>query len=163
MKKLIGLLVVFAVAATMAYAADDVTATGEAKAKIIQAATLTHETGALDFGTIIPGASAGTSTVAASASPSPNDSNLGGRVGNTVTADHFTLANLDTATTYTVSVPASVNISNGSETMTVDLNASPTSVNGTATQAIYVGGVLHVGASQAVGSYSANYTMTVTY
>lgn len=153
-------------AAVMSYALETLTATGTAKAKIIQAATLTHEDGALNFGTIIPGTSAGTVTLAATASPTAVDSSeIKGRVdADPVSSDHFTLANLDSGTTYTVSVPANVNISNGTQTMTVDLNPSTTSVSSVSgTQAIYVGGVLHVGANQVPGSYTADYTMTVTY
>lgn len=165
MKKLIALIGLFMFAAVMSYAVETLTATGTAKAKIIEAATFTHEDGALDFGTIIPGTSAGTVTLGAVATPTAQDSDeIAGRVdADPVSSDHFKLEHLDTATTYTVSVPASVTISNGSQNMTVDLVGSDASVTGVASKNIYVGGVLHVGGGQATGAYSNTYTVTVTY
>ena len=165
MKKLIGLFMLLVFAATMSYALEELNATGTAKAKIIQAATLTHETGALNFGTIIPGTNAGTVTLDAVASPTAEDSSeIGGRVtADPVSSDHFTLGNMDTGTTYAFSVPEHVNISNGTETMVVDLDPSDTSISGVTSKVIYVGGVLHVGGSQATGSYTGDYTAQVTY
>lgn len=165
MKKLIGLIALFMFAAVMSYATETVSDTGTAKAKIIQAATLTHEDGALDFGTIIPGTSAGTVTLDAVATPTAQDSDeIAGRVdANPVSSDHFTLANLDTGTTYTINVPATATITSGGNNMTVDLTKSDTTVTGVASKVFYVGGVLHVGANQTAGSYTGSYTVSVTY
>lgn len=165
MKKLIALFMLFTFAAAVSYAAQEINATGTAKAKIIQAATLTHEDGALNFGTIIPSGSAGTVTLDAVASPTAHDSDeIAGRVtADPVSSDHFTLANLDTATTYTISVPPTATITSSTNNMTVDLTKSEPTVTGTASKVFYVGGTLHVGANQAVGSYEGNYTVTVTY
>lgn len=168
MKKLIGLLVVFAVAATMSYAAENVTAQGQAKAKIIQAATLTHvDNAALDFGTLVADADGGTVTLSAAASPTVTDEGVQ-RVGSGATTDHFTLGGLDSATTYTLSVQSPVTITKaggGPETMSVAPTLSETTVTNPAqaTRDIYVGGVLTIGNNQAAGNYSGNYTVTVTY
>lgn len=163
MKKLIGLLVVFAVAATMAYAATVNSDAGLAKAKIIQAPTLTHVTNAaLDYGTVIRN-SGGTVTVAAAATPSPDYNGVAPATG-TVTADHFQLSSLDTATSYAVSVPASVSLTGTpSGEMSSTLVLSSGNISGAESADIYVGGVLTVGASQELGVYSGNYTVTVTY
>ncbi len=164
MKKLLGLLMLFAFAAVMAHAAEDLTANGTAKAKIIQAATLTHVTGAvLNFGTLIADADGGTSTLAAVASPEASDTGINRVTADPVSSDHFKLENMDTATTYAVSVPASVSISNGTQTMSVALTGSNGSVTDATSKDLYVGGTLTVGANQAVGQYTGDYTVTVTY
>ena len=91
MKKLIGLIALFMFAAVMSYAAETVSATGTAKAKIIQAATLTHATGAaLDFGVLVADSDGGSVVVPAVASPTPTDTGIKRASGN-VTSDHFTL------------------------------------------------------------------------
>ncbi len=164
MKKLFGLVMVFMFAAVMSHATVTLTDQGTAKAKIIQAATFVHASGAaLDFGTIIPGANEGTVTLSAVANPTPVDNQIGGRTSDPVSSDHFVLGNLDTGVTYHVSVPESVTITNAnSDTMSVALTGS-TDVTGVTSKDIYVGGVLTVGASQAVGEYEGNYTVTVTY
>lgn len=156
----------FAFAAVMAHAAESVSvqAEGTAKAKIIQAATLKHATGAvLNFGTLIADNDGGTSTLEAVAGPTAQDSGIQRVTADGVSSDHFTLENLDTATKYTVAVPASVTISNGTQTMSVDLTGSADEVTGVGSQDLYVGGTLHVGANQAVGQYTGDYTVTVTY
>lgn len=165
MKKLLGLLMLFAFAAVMAHAAENVSvqAEGTAKAKIIQAATLTHQKGALDFGTLIADDDGGTSTLEAVASPTAQDSGINRVTAVPVSSDHFKLENMDTATTYTVSVPASVTISNGTQTMSVALTKSNDTVSGATSKDLYVGGTLTVGNNQAVGEYEGTYQMTVTY
>lgn len=166
MKKIIVMFGLLVVTSVMAYAAETITDDGgTAKAKIIQAATLTHQTGALDFGVLIADADGGSSTLAAVASPTPTDSGLKRATGN-VSSDHFVLANLDTATTYHVSIPADVTITNGSDsskTMSVALTLSDDTVTSAATKDLYVGGTLTVGNNQAAGVYTGNYTMAVTY
>ena len=166
MKKLIGLLVVFAVATTMSYAATVSSNAGEAKAKIIQAPTLAHvNNAALDFGVIVKSGSAGTVTLEAVASPTAAFTGGLTAADGGVSSDHFTLTGLDAGTTYSIGVPANFTISDGdSHTMTVTPSVSPSSVSSTAAdQDIYVGGVLSVAADQAVGAYQGNYTVTVTY
>lgn len=146
----------------MSYAAESVSAEGTAKAKIIQAAVLTHETGALGFGVLVSNTAGGTVSVPAVANPNPNDGGMT-RAAGTVSSDRFTLSNLDTAVTYAVSVPATVEIASGGDKMSVALKLSITSVTGKANETLYVGGDLTVGANQAAGSYTGTYTVTVTY
>lgn len=162
MKKLIGLLVVFAVAATMAYAAT-VNADGQAKAKIIQAPTLTHvDDAALDYGVVIRN-SGGSVVIPAVASPTATYNTVAPATG-AISADHFTLTGLDTATTYSVSIPASVTLNGpNSATMSSTLVLSDATVTGAETKELYVGGTLTVGSSQELGSYTGTYNMTVTY
>lgn len=165
MKKLIALVTLFMFAAVMSYAAETVSATGTAKAKIIQAATLTHATGAaLDFGVLVADSDGGTVVVPAVATPTPTDTGIK-RASGDVTSDHFTLANLDTATSYAVSLPSSLVIKNANEDeMTVSsFTVSETPVTGVTSKELYVGGTLTIGANQASGSYQGDYTVTVTY
>ena len=168
MKKLIGLFVLLVFAAAMSYAAENVTADGQAKAKIIQAATLTHVTNAaLDFGSLIKDADGGSSQLDPVASPTAHDTGLQRVTAVGVSSDHFTLAGLDSATTYNLSVqsPVTITKSGGSETMSVAPTLSETQIQNPAqaTKDIYVGGTLTVGSDQAVGDYSGSYTVTLTY
>lgn len=165
MKKIIVMFGLLVVTSVMAYAAESVTDDGTAKAKIIQAATLTHQTGALDFGVLIADADGGSSTLEAVATPTADDSGIE-RANGAVSSDHFVLSNLDTATTYAVSIPTSVTITNASDaskTMSVALTKSDATVHGVATKDLYVGGTLTVGNNQAAGDYTGSYTMSVTY
>ncbi len=165
MKKLIALIGLFIFAAVMSYAAETVSANGTAKAKIIQAATLTHANGAaLDFGVLVADSDGGSVVVPAVVSPTPTDTGIKRASGN-VTSDHFTLANLDTATSYAVAVQDSVTIKNGNnDTMTVSpLTVSETPVTGVTSKELYVGGTLTIGSDQPSGDYTGDYTVTVTY
>ena len=167
MKKLIVMLGVLLLAAVMVRAVENLSDNGTAKAKIIQAATLAHQSGALDFGVIIADTTGGTSTIAAqSGVTSASDSTGLKRATGAVSSDHFTLSNLDTATTYNVAVDPSVEIVNASDAtkkMTVALTVSDDEVTGVASKELYVGGTLTIGASQAAGNYEGQYAMTVTY
>ena len=164
MKKLIALIALFMFAAVMSYASESLSADGTDKAKIIQDATLTHEDGALDFGVLIRGTSQGTATVQPAANPAPTYSIVKPATGAT-SADHFTLANLDTDTEYSVSVPAGVTLSGPSSstmaaTLTKNIGAT---VSGVSSQDIYIGGTLTVASDQTLGEYEGTYTITVTY
>ena len=166
MKKIMLLVGLFLFAAVFASAVETVTATGTAKAKIISAATVSHENNrALDFGTIIPGTGAGSVVLTAVDSTVKTDSNLGGRVdADPYSSDHFTMSNLDVGTTYAVSVPATITIKNPeNDEMTVTPSLSDSSVTGVTSKEIYVGGTLAVPAGQANGQYQADYLLTVTY
>ena len=164
MKKIIVMFGLLVVTSVMANALETITDNGgTAKAKIIQAANLQHQDGALDFGVLIADDDGGSSTLEAVAAPTAADTGLKRATG-AVSSDHFVLSNLDTATTYHVSIPASVTITKtGGETMTVALALSDATVTGVATKDLYVGGTLTVGGNQAAGEYTGDYTMTVTY
>jgi hypothetical protein len=92
----------------------------------------------------------------------------------TTTAAKFDVTGENSAT-YTITVPGTVTLTSGSDTMTFvpvnDLsggNATSGTVtsgalDGTGKQSIFVGGVLTVGAAQAPGSYSGSLSLSVDY
>jgi hypothetical protein len=82
----------------------------------------------------------------------------------TVTAAKFTVAGA-AGTTYSITLPASVLLSNGGNTMTVDAFTStptPTGSLATGTEDIFVGGTLNVAAAQASGLYTNTSDLVVT-
>ena len=85
----------------------------------------------------------------------------------TVTAAKFTVAGA-AGTTYAITLPASVLLSNGGNTMTVDnFTSTPTATGSlaTGTEDIFVGGTLNVAAAQVSGLYTnaADLVVTVNY
>jgi len=69
--------------------------------------------------------------------------------------------------TYSITLPASTTVTSGANSMTVDTFTSNPSGTGTlsagGSQALTVGATLHVGASQATGTYTGTFSVTVTY
>jgi hypothetical protein len=69
--------------------------------------------------------------------------------------------------TYSIQLPSSVSISDGTHTMTVDNFVSDPgstgTLSGTGAQTINVGATLNVAASQATGNYSGTYDVTIAY
>ncbi len=68
--------------------------------------------------------------------------------------------------TYSITLPSSAILTSGGDTMTVDTytddaGATPTLVGGSDT--FNVGATLHVGATQAAGTYSGTFSVTVHY
>ena len=163
MKKLIGLFVLLVFAVGMSFAAETGAAQGQAKAKIIQAASLVHvNDAALDFGTVIRN-SGGTVTI-------PDDSDTAQYSGvaaasGSTSRDQFTISGLSAGTNYTVVVPASVTLDGpNSSHMTASLDPSITStITGPSDVTLYVGGVLTVANNQELGSYTGSYDVNVTY
>lgn len=91
--------------------------------------------------------------------------------GGTINRARFNLtcpgSGMDSGTNYIVTTDASVTLSSGANTMTLNnFTKSPASgsinVNG-ATVVIYVGGRLNASANQAAGSYSGSFNVTVNY
>jgi hypothetical protein len=85
----------------------------------------------------------------------------------TVTAAAFTVTGED-AYTYSISLPGSVTITSGSNSMTVNAFTSSPSPTGLLTggeQTLYVGATLNVAAAQASGTYvsSTPFNVTVNY
>ena len=166
MKKLIALFMLFTFAAAVSYAAQTVAATGQAHAKIVVAAAISHDTTVLDFGTLVKPTSAATVELTAAPTPVVTDSSGLVRAAGATSADHFSLTNLENGVTYTVVIPATATIQDSaSHTMTVDLTPSASSFTGTAggTDDLYVGGTLHIGANQDAGDYTGSYTVSLTY
>lgn len=141
-------------------------ASANAKSTIITALTITKNTD-LNFGSIVPGATAGKIAIAPTAAGTQVCTTAictGG--GNT--AAKFTLAG---AAGYTavMTIPATVALTGPGPSMTATLSNSLTAnkmlLTGTAADAFYVGGTLSVGTSalQTSGAYSGTFTVTVAY
>ena len=142
-----------------ATAAQAATATATAKAKILRQVTVTNTTD-LQFGTIVSGTASSTVVV----------SSTGARTCGTglVCSSTSTAANFDVTGTsgqvVTVSVPASVTLSSGTNSMTASLASSNSSLTLAANAGSFsVGGTLSVGANQADGDYSGTFAATVDY
>jgi len=141
-------------------------ATGTATATIVTPIGITAGAN-LQFGNMLSSAVAGTATVAATSSATAvyGSGVSAAGTGGTSNAGTFSITG-STGVAYTLTVPASVTLNSGANSMTATLNGSI--ANGTNTLSaspttLYVGGVLSVGANQAAGSYSGTYSVTVTY
>ena len=139
--------------------------TGTANATIIAPITITANL-TLEFGQIVTGT--GVSVVritpAGVRSLVSGDASLAGGTNRAATFD----ITGEPSTTYAITLPAgSATLTSGGDTMTVDTwtsNPTPTgTLSGGGTETISVGADLNVGASQASGSYTGTYTMTVDY
>ena len=166
MKKIILVVCVFLFAAVMTHAAEDLTVQGTAKAKIIQAATLQKGATDLDFGTIVADTDGGTVAVTAAKQAARNPQNIQVVTDSGFSAGEFELSNLDTDTTYSVSVDSNVNLQKSGATdmpATLTLSAGDDEITGVTSKKFYVGGTLHVGNDQPAGQYTGTYQVSVTY
>jgi hypothetical protein len=125
----------------------------------------------LQFGKIVRSTSDGTVVIDASATPTPEYTNVSAFTGAgvlSVTAAKFTV-NGETGYTYTITLPDdnTVTISGpGEEDMTVTgftSNPDGTGVLAGGTQTLYVGATLNVGENQAAGDYTGTFNVTVAY
>ncbi len=146
-----------------ALAASD---TGTANATIVAPITISANL-TLEFGQIVTGIAASVvriDTAGARSLVSGNASLAGG----TFRAATFDITG-EASTTYAITLPGGAATLTGtpSGTMTVDTWTSNPAATGTlsggGTQTISVGGDLNIGASQAQGSYTGTYTVTVDY
>jgi hypothetical protein len=160
-------LAALTLASTLSAAQNSATASASAKANIISPITLTKVVGAdLNFGDVVPGATAGTVVVTpAAVRTSTGGVSLGN--GATVAAAAFTVGGANNAT-YSITLPAGpVTITGPTSTMTVDTFTSNPSGTGTigatGTQLLNVGGTLNVGINQAIGAYTGTFNVTVAY
>jgi Mat/Ecp fimbriae major subunit len=150
------LLATVGMGATAAHAAS---ATATAKAKILRQVTVTN-TSDLQFGTIVTGAAPSTVIVdSAGARTCGSDLVCSG----TTTAAGFSIGGT-TGQVATISVPASVTLTSGANSMTASLSASATTATMVANAGSFtVGGTLSVAANQADGDYSGTFNATVDY
>ncbi|HEV7572869.1 MAG TPA: DUF4402 domain-containing protein [Thermoanaerobaculia bacterium] len=145
-----------------AQAAGSASATASAFAKVITPIAIT-KTADLNFGTIISG-STGTVTV----SPAGVETAIGATVLNpnpNVSAAQFNVTG-EPSTVYTITLPGTITITNGAQTMSVGgFQSTPASgvLSAGGSQALQVGATLNVGTNQAVGSYSGTFSVTVNY
>lgn len=159
--------VMVSLTATAAFAAQNsATTSATANARIIIAISIAKNSD-LNFGDVVPGGTAGTVVVdPAAVRTSSGGVSLGS--GAAVTAATFTV-NGQPSAAYTINVnPASINVSNGGGgAMTVDTftsnPASPGTLSAGGAQTLAIGGTLNVGASQATGTYSGTFNVTVAY
>ncbi len=162
MKKMIRFFAVSLVMLSFATATfAQVSATANATATI-QAPLTIAKTVDMNFGTMAS-TSGGTVVLASdnSVTPSAGVTHLGG----TTTAASFTVTGISGAT-YSLLIPASITLTSGGNTMTVNpiTNTSTGTLTG-GTETILVGGTLNVSAGQAAGVYTntADLTLTVNY
>jgi Mat/Ecp fimbriae major subunit len=139
--------------------AEAATATGTARAKILRPITVTAVDD-LQFGTIITGAAASTVDISTAGA---RTCGAGLVCSGATTAGSFNITGT-TGQTVTISVPASVSLTSGANSMTASLTASAATAVLVANAASFtVGGSLAVGANQADGDYTGTYTATVNY
>jgi hypothetical protein len=119
----------------------------------------------LGFGQVVATGVAGTVTV----TPAGARMAAGGVVlgnGLSASAATFTVTG-EPDTSYSITLPDSALLSNGSAEMAADSFLSVPSGSGTlgpgGTQGVAVGATLHVGAAQAATRYSGTYSLTVAY
>ncbi len=128
----------------------------------VAAAISISSSGDMDFGEIGPTGTAGTVTVTTAGARSSVNVDLFGGVPAAASFD----VTGDGANTYSITLPSSATLSSGGDTMTVDTfnhdaGATPTLVGGSDT--FNVGATLNVGATQASGTYSGTFSVTVNY
>jgi len=149
-------------------------ANADASAKIQTAIAVVKYTetvtnGDLGFGVIVPGTA--TIVTVSTASVRSKDTGTAALLGNAYGAATFMIYGSPDAT-YTVTKPSvAITVTNGSQTMAVDnwTSTSDTYQNGIGQcgaegqSSFLIGGSLHVGASQAVGQYTGEFTVSVAY
>lgn len=132
-------------------------------AAVITSGIAITKTADLVFGDIVADpASAGTVVVSPAGSRSGTVVTFGGRTFNNASFDVTRSGSGNPH--FTVTLPTSVNISNGASTMVVDNFTSNYPAPPPAQSAPFtlnVGATLHVGASQPVGTYTGIFTVTV--
>lgn len=142
-----------------ATAANAATASATARAKILRQITLTN-TSDLQFGTIVTGAAASTVDISVAGA---RTCGVGLVCSGTTTAAGFTIGGT-TGSVVTISVPASVTLTSGADSMTASLvSSAPTTTLVANAGSFTVGGSLAVGASQPDGDYAGTFTATVDY
>lgn len=153
-----------ALAATIATAAfastgaQAATATATARAQILQQITVTRNAD-LDYATIVTGAAASTVVVATDGT---RTCGLGLVCTGTATAADFSVVGT-LGRVATVSVPATVLLTSGANSMTSTLVPSAALMTLAAVNNFQVGGTLAVGANQPDGAYAGVFTVTVNY
>jgi hypothetical protein len=147
-----------------AAAANAATTSSDTSAEILTAITLTN-TIPLEFGEIAASAALGTVTVStASVRSSTGGVTLAGLTP--ATASSFAVTG-DAGDTYAITLPTSISITSGANSMTVDTFTSSPDTAGTlsggGTDTVLVGATLHVAASQAAGAYAGTFDLIVVY
>jgi len=161
---LFGLALITVFAATPAFGA---TRAANASATTLRPLSLV-KTADLEFGSIIPAATAGTVSIDAVSNARSKTGGVVLATGAAPGAASFRAAGVVNVLAL-ITLPASITLTRGggTETMTVDTittNGSTTRLfPGSATIDVNVGGRLNVGANQVAGSYSGTFNLTVIY
>ena len=139
--------------------ASAATVSADASATVIQPLVVTQTT-AMNFGDLSVGTTGGTLVIDTTGglTPSADVDTAGG----TVQAGTYGVAG-EAGKVYTISFPASATLNSGGNSMTVDTFTEDAPPSPTVPSSFNVGGTLNVGASQAPGTYSGSYTITVNY
>ena len=139
-------------------------ATASASADIIAPISITTNQN-LAFGSVSVGASGGTAVVSVAGAKSVTGDvvNEGGSHAQAI----FDV-NGSANSAYDITLPSSISVTAGANSMTVDTFNSDkagnsSSTDGTGADQFNVGATLNVGANQAGGTYSGNFTVTVLY
>ena len=138
--------------------ANAATATATAKGIILKQITVT-KTSDLDYATIVTGAAASTVVVTPAGA---RTCGVGLTCTGTQTAAGFSVLGT-IGQVATVTVPATVTLTSGANTMTSTLLSSAATLTLVAANSFNVGGTLAVGANQADGVYNGTFTVTVDY
>jgi len=140
------------------------TTSANASATIVTAISMS-KTADLDFGNVVAGGSAGTVVMSAAGSRSATGGASLGNAGSAAAAG-FTVSGQASAT-YAITLPSATTITSGGNNMTVNTFTSSPSGTGTlsggGSQSLAVGATLQVGTSQATGSYTGSFNVTVAY
>lgn len=136
-------------------------ATATASATIIPAIAIA-KTSDMNFGSVVPGSSAGTVVLASNGTATSALTLTGSK-----SAAAFSVTG-GVNTAYTITLPTTTTLSDGAaNSMTVNGFTSSIGTAGTlsagGTQSFNVGATLNVGASQASGDYTGSFTVTVAY
>lgn len=160
-KTFVGALALMLPAAAVAAPGDTDTAQGTATATVVAPIVVTHDGGALGFGSFLAGT--GGTVVVDTAGAGSVTGDVAFVSGSANTADAFTVEG-DANRSYTIS-SAGGTVSNGTETMsfTTVVSSSTDTLDVNGDGAFTVGGTLTVAGSQAPGDYTGTYDATVAY
>ncbi len=167
MKKLTTFLFTVAALAMTAEAfaqSNSASTSASATARIVTPIAIAKVTD-LNFGDVVSSGAAGTVIVTpAGVRSAGGGATLGN--GGSVAAASFTVSGQGSAT-YAITLPASATVTSGANNMTVDTFTSNPSGTGAlsagGSQTLNVGATLQVGASQATGTYTGSFNVTVAY
>jgi hypothetical protein len=168
MKKSTLLLSAFSVAVLAAGGAhaqqNSATTSASVGATIVPAIAIS-KTVDLNFGDVVAGSSSGTVELSTAGSRLATGGTTLANTASTAAAS-FNVTG-DPNGTYAITLPSSVDINSGGDTMTVDnfvSNPSGTGLfSGGGSQTLLVGATLNVGANQPTGIYSGSFDVTVAY
>ena len=152
------------VAPVAAFGQSSASASATASATVYTPITLTKTTN-LQFGNVFSTTAGGTVTVSSAGVESSSPTGLFA-AANTPTAASFTVGGADNAV-FAITLPASASLTSGANTMTVNTFTSSLGATSTLSAAgaatLNVGANLVLGASQAAGSYTGSFSVTVAY